>query len=320
MRILVTGASGFVGQALVSRLLAEPDHVIRAAYRSPPASPAAKLDICQVGDLGPHTDWATAVAGIDVVIHCAARVHVMHDTDNNPLAAYRRSNVEGTLQLAQAAVAAGCKQFIFLSSIKVNGERTEPGQPFSASTPPAPRDPYGQSKLEAEQALLALAEQTGMSVTIIRPVLVYGPGVRANFRSMMQWLQRGIPLPLGAVRNQRSLVALDNLVDLIITCIDHPAARNQTFLVSDGEDLSTTDLLRRTSNALGCRACLLPVPDRLMQIGARLLGKGGVAQRLFGSLQVDITHTRSTLDWQPPVSVDEALRRVAQDFTQGTHR
>jgi nucleoside-diphosphate-sugar epimerase len=240
----------------------------------------------------------------------------MNDVATDPLAEFRRINVAGTLQLARQAAKAGVKRFVFISSIKVNGESTTLGQPYTAQQAPAPIDPYGVSKWEAEQQLLALATETGMEVVIIRPVLVYGPGVKANFLSMMKWLYKGVPLPLGAIHNKRSLVALDNLVDLIVTCIDHPQAANQTFLVSDGEDLSTTELLQRMSQALGKRPRLLPVPAWMLATASTVLGKKSISQRLCGSLQVDITHTRQQLDWTPPVSVDVALRKTAQHFLE----
>jgi len=240
----------------------------------------------------------------------------MHEQAADPYVEFRRVNVEGTLQLARQAAVAGVRRFVFISSIKVNGEDTTQGIPFSPDGAREPKDAYGTSKCEAEQGLQALAAETDMEVVIIRPVLVYGPGVKANFLSMMRWLSRGIPLPFGAIHNKRSLVALDNLVDLIVTCIDHPAAANQVFLVSDGEDLSTTDLLRRMASALGKPARLLPVPAWLLEFGARLLGKQDLAQRLCGSLQVDISKTRELLGWTPPVSVDEGLRKTAQYFLE----
>jgi UDP-glucose 4-epimerase len=261
--------------------------------------------------LAPSTDWSTALNGVSVVVHCAARVHVMRDTSVDPLEEFRRVNVQGTLNLARQAAAAGVRRFVFVSSIKVNGEATQPGCPFTADDILAPLDPYGVSKMEAEQALREIVRQTGMEVVIIRPPLVYGPGVKANFAAMMRWLQRGVPLPLGAIHNQRSLVALDNLVDLIMTCIKHPAAANQTFLVSDGEDASTTELLRRMGQAMGHPARLLPVPASWLKLAAGLIDKRDVAQRLCGSLQVDISKTRELLGWVPPVSLDEGLRRAA---------
>jgi nucleoside-diphosphate-sugar epimerase len=238
----------------------------------------------------------------------------MNDVSADPLAAFREVNVEGTLNLARQAAASGVKRFIFISSIKVNGEGTEPGTVYTADDVPAPVDPYGISKLEAEQGLRVLAATTGMEVVIIRPVLVYGPGVKANFLSMMRWLYRGVPLPFGAVRNRRSLVAMDNLVDLIVICSDHPAAANQTFLASDGEDVSTTDLLRKLARALGKSAFLVPIPVWLMSGVATLLGRRPLSQRLFGSLQVDISKNRQLLGWTPPVSLDKALSLTAQHF------
>ncbi len=310
--ILVTGGTGLVGGALIARLMRDVVDVRVAAMR-PGAAFTNGTDVALVGDLSGQTDWLAALIGVDAVIHTAARMHVMHDAATAPLSEYRRVNVQGTLHFARQAAAAGVKRFVFLSSIKVNGEATQVGQTFMADDAPGPQDPYGISKMEAEQGLREISAQTGMEVVIIRPPLVYGPGVKANFQAMMRWLNRGLPLPLGAVtHNRRSLVALDNLVDLIVTCIAHPAAANQTFLVSDGEDLSTTDLLRRMGQALGKPARLLPVPPALLKLGAALIGKPELAQRLCGSLQVDISKTRQLLGWTPPVSVDEGLRRAAK--------
>ena len=233
----------------------------------------------------------------------------MNDLSAGTLAEFRKVNVEGTLNLARQAAEAGVKRFVFISSIKVNGEGTEFGKPYTADDAPAPVDPYGISKLEAEQGLLGLASETGMEITIIRPVLVYGPGVKGNFASMINLVEKGIPLPLGAIHNQRSLVGIDNLVDLIIRCIDHPAAANQVFLAADGEDLSTTELLRIVAKAIERPSRLIPVPAPVLQFGATLLGRKAMAQRLLGSLQVDILKTRELLDWTPPVSVDEGLKR-----------
>ena len=244
-------------------------------------------------------------------MHLAARVHVMAERASNPLVEFRRVNVDGTLNLGRQAAAAGVRRFVFVSSVKVNGESTAADHAFNAADIPAPQDPYAISKMEAEQGLRRIAAETGMEVVIVRPPLVYGPGVKANFAALMRAVQRGVPLPLASVtHNRRSFVALDNLVDLLITCIDHPAAANQTFLVSDGEDLSTTDLLRRLGQAMNKPARLIPVQPSLLQLGANLLGKGDMAQRLLGNLQVDISHTRQTLGWTPPVSVDEGLRRA----------
>ncbi|NWE45770.1 UDP-glucose 4-epimerase family protein [Pseudomonas gingeri] len=314
MNVLLTGASGFVGSALLARLLADGKHRARGAYRRLPDWLAPGAQTCVVADLGPDVDWQMALSDIDIVVHCSARVHVMAEQAVDPLMEFRRANVEGTLRLANQAVEAGVKRFVFLSSIKVNGEGTDFGKRYTADDSPAPSDPYGVSKLEAEQGLLALGAKTGMEVVIIRPVLVYGPGAKANFRNMMSWLSKGVPLPFGLIHNQRSLVALGTLVDLIVTCLEHPAAANQIFLVSDGEDLSTTQLLRRMGQALGKSPLLLPVPQGWLSGAANMLGKGAVAQRLCGSLQVDMQKTCQVLGWTPPLTVDEALGEAARHF------
>lgn len=314
--IFVSGASGFVGRAVVEYLSKETSSSVYAAVRAQNSFPDnVKTILFDIFHFS--ANLVEVFSSCEVVIHCAARVHVMDDTSDDPLVEFRKVNVDGTLSLARQAAAAGVQRFIFISSIKVNGEGTELGRPYRADDTPDPQDPYGVSKMEAEQGLRALANETGMEVVIIRPVLVYGPGVKANFRSMMSWLRKGIPLPLGATGNKRSLVAVDNLVDLIATCIDHPAAANQTFLVSDGEDLSTTQLLQRMGKALGRPARLLPVPASLLQAGAAMLGRRAIAQRLCGSLQVDIGKTRELLAWAPPVSVDDALRETARAFEAG---
>lgn len=287
--ILLTGGSGFLGSALLQTLARTGTFSIIAALRANHRAFAPKVSTFALDALNAATQWEEAFANpVDVVVHAAARVHVMSEMSADPLAEFREVNVEGTLNLARQAAAAGVRRFIFISSIKVNGESTDLRPPFKADDECAPLDPYGISKMEAEVGLRTLAAQTGMDVVIIRPVLVYGPGVKANFRTMMRWLQKGVPLPFGAIQNRRSLVSLDNLIDLIVTCIDHPRAANQTFLVSDGEDVSTPDLLRRLGNVLGKPAHLVPIPRRAMQVVAAMLGKSAVVQRLFGSLQVDI--------------------------------
>lgn len=312
-RVLVTGSSGFIGRALVSQLVAAGGIRVRAASRKGRVSHDAHEEF-QSPDLSPGADWRIGLFGVDVVVHAAARVHVMNDSAVDPLAEFRRVNTEGTLALARQAAEVGVRRFIFLSSVKVNGESTPDGQPFTASDTPAPTDPYGISKQEAEEGLLQLARDTSMDVTIIRPVLVYGPGVGANFRRLMVWLERGIPLPLGRVNNRRSLVAVANLVDLVRVCLDHPAAANRVFMVSDGEDLSTPELLRRLGRALGTPARLLPVSEKLLQWGMRLLGREDITNRLCGSLRVDISDTCKHLNWKPPVAVDSALRETAAGF------
>jgi len=313
-RVLLTGATGFVGSAVLERLVGHPDLELVLAGRRRPVVHESEAVFFPVAGLDADTHWGEALQGIDVVIHTAARVHVMKDAAEDPLAEYRRVNVEGSLALARQAASAGVRRFIFLSSIKVNGERSDPGHSFTAEDQPGPVDPYGRSKWETEQALHALGQETGLEIVVIRPPLVYGPGVRANFLMMMCWLHRRVPLPLGAVENQRSLVARDNLVDLIATCIDHPAAANEVFLVSDGEDVTTTELLRRLGEAMGKPARLIPVPIPLLKGAALVMGKQPVANRLLGSLQMDIEKTRVRLNWEPPVSVDEGLRKTADHF------
>jgi nucleoside-diphosphate-sugar epimerase len=317
MRILVTGATGFVGSALTRRLDSAGDQVV-AAVRSAAKAPAGKHVITAVcGDLGGDTNWREALQGVDAVVHLAARVHQMNDQSADPLREFRRVNTDGALNLARQAAAAGVGRFVFVSSIKVNGEGTEPGRPFTANDTPQPGDPYGISKAEAEAGLRTLAAQTGMGVAIIRPVLVYGPGVRANFEALMRSVAKGRLLPFGAIDNRRSLVAVDNLVDLIVRCLTHPAAANQTFLVSDGEDVSTAELVRRIGTAFERPARLLAVPTGLLKLLLTLLGKGAAGHRLCSSLQVDLQKTRTLLDWQPPVGLDEGLRRAVAPLKTG---
>jgi len=307
MNILLTGATGFLGSVLVRALSRRKDMSLAVALRTQKPSLCSTTHV--VGGCSSDTDWSAALAGQLVVVHALARAHIMKDEVPDPLAEYRRVNFDGTLNLARQAAAAGVKRFIFISSIKVNGEATALGRPFTANAVPAPEDPYGISKLEAEQGLMQLAAETGMEVVIIRPPLVYGPGVKGNFASMIKLVDKGIPLPFGAVDNKRSLVGIDNLVDLIIRCIGHPAAANQVFLAGDGADLSTTELLRGVGRAMGKPARLFPVPAGMLQLGATLLGKKAMAQRLLGSLQVDISKTCELLNWKPPYTVEEGLRR-----------
>lgn len=311
MKVLVTGANGFVGEAACIHLL-EQKYELVTTTRSGIAHYGCKS--INVGDINGKTEWSAALDGVAVVIHLAARVHVMHDLSVDPLAEFRKVNVDGTLNLARQAANVGAKRFIFVSSVKVNGEQTEAGKPFAEDNLPNPQDAYGQSKYEAEQGLLKIAQGTGMEVVIIRPPLIYGPGVKANFASMMRAVKRGVPLPLGAIHNQRSFVYLGNLISFIKCCIDHPAAANQVFLVSDGHDLSTTELLRSCALALGVKSRLLPLPQWLIEGCARILGKQDVAQRLCANLQVDITKARGLLDWSPPFSVSEGLKATAIDL------
>ena len=309
--ISVTGANGFVGRSLCDQLQSR-GFTVRRLVRSSSENYDEEIE---VGSINADTDWSAALVGVNTVIHCAARVHVMNDESADPLFEFRQVNVDGALNLALQAVKAGVRRLVFISSIKVNGELTDLDHPFTADQISVPSDPYGVSKYEAEIGLMALSEETGMEVVIIRSPLVYGPGVKANFLSVMNWLQRGLPLPLGSItENRRSFVFIDNLVSMIIACINHPAAANQTFLVSDDEDLSTAGLLERMAFALGRPSKLITVSTTLITLGAKLVGRADIAQRLCGSLQVDIKKTKDLLGWSPPVSVDEGLRATAAHF------
>jgi nucleoside-diphosphate-sugar epimerase len=308
MKVLVTGASGFIGAALCRRLEQDGVHAVTAASRHDSVDRTRTLLIRDLSDL------FNSLKDFDAVVHLAARVHQVNDSSPDRLTAFRQINTEATRQLALHASRAGVRRFIYLSSIKVHGEFTVPGRPFVSGDALGPRDPYGISKAEAEAHLALIAKEHGLDVVVVRPPLVYGAGARANFAAMMRALDRGIPLPFGASSNRRSLVALDNLVDLIATVIDHPAAANQTFLVSDGEDLSTAELLRRTARALGRSARLIPVPASLMRQAFKLIGREDLAQRLLGSLQVDISRTRELLSWTPPVRIDDALAQAARAY------
>jgi nucleoside-diphosphate-sugar epimerase len=307
---LVTGGNGFVGSALVSRLSAA-GSTVRACCRSGRSLPLSDAITFPVGNIDGKTDWQVALTNVDSVIHCAARVHVMSDTALDPLSDFRGVNVEGTLNFARQAAAIGVKRFVFLSSIKVNGDSTTPGEPFKASDAVAPNDPYGISKFEAEIGLLQLAQETGLEVVIVRPPLVYGPNAKGNFAALARAIRRGLPLPLGAVTaNRRSLVSLDNLIDFLMLCLHHPRAAGETFLVSDGDDLSTLALLQGMAIAMGCRSRLIPVPVSLLQLGAKLVRKEDVACRLLGDLQVDISKNNELLQWRPPTSVAQGLRHA----------
>ncbi len=312
MAVLVTGGSGFVGGALHASLM-ESGHFVRLAQRSANTK-SGTLEQVIVGQIDAATNWSAALKDVEVVIHLAARVHVMDEQSADPLSEFRRVNVDGSLNLARQAASAGVKRLIYLSSVKVNGELTVPGQPFKESDMANPQDAYGLSKFEAEQGLLLIAQETGMEVVIIRPPLVYGQGVKASFVSMMRTVKRGIPLPLGAIHNRRSFVYVGNLVSLITTCIHHPEAENQVFLVSDGFDLSTTQLLRGCATALGIKSRLWPVPQGLIEGLAALVGKRDVAKRLCGNLQVDISKAREVLGWSPPISVANGLKATVLGF------
>lgn len=314
--ILITGVTGFIGSALARHCVKRQGFNTHGVARHLDMNLPTAVEQVAV-DLKEDPDLSSVLQGIDVVIHSAGRVHVMRDFTQNPMEEFRKANVAATLNLAHQSVAAGIKRFVFLSSVKVNGEATQLGCPFMADDAPEPLDAYGVSKMEAEQGLREIALQTGMEVVIIRPPLVYGPGVKANFFAMMRWLKRGVPLPLGAIHNKRSLVALGNLVDFIMVCLTHPAAANQTFLVSDGEDVSTTELIRRMGQAMGMPARLLPVPPSWLKQVANLAGKvqgsrsmPNAVQRLCDSLQVDIEKNQQLLGWTPPISFDEGLKKA----------
>jgi len=326
VKTFVTGANGFVGKALIENLLYELYEVKALVRQYSEALPLAVEQVI-VDDLVDLTLSDTSVLSrgdfkdVEVVVHTAARVHIINDDASNPLVEFRKVNRDATLVLARLAAEAGVKRFIFLSSIKVNGEITEPNKPFTPDDVHVPDDPYALSKYEAEQGLLALAQETDLDVVIIRPPLVYGPGVKGNFSSMMKWMNKPVPLPFGAIHNQRSLVALDNLVSFISLCVDlekSSKASNQVLLICDGEDVSTTQLLKKVGQALnflspsGKKAWLLPVPVSIMVYFAKLLGKGDTANRLFGCLQVDSSKTRDLLGWTPMVTVDEQLAKMSK--------
>lgn len=307
MNVLLTGASGFVGQHLAFMFESISDFNLTSVVRSDVASVHGARRV--ISEIDGDTDWLSLLTDKDLIVHAAARAHVMTDEGSDFLEEYRRINVDGTLNLARQAALACVKRFIFISSIKVNGEQTSSGRPFTADDRPAPEDAYGISKLEAEQGLLQIAEETGLEVVIIRPPLVYGPRVKGNFLGMIKVVKKRIPLPLGAIYNRRSLVSIDNLVDLVVKCTCHPEAANQVFLAGDGCDLSTTELLKGVAKAAGVSACLVPIPASILMFIASLLGKRVMAQRLLGSLQVDISKARDLLGWTPPLSVEEGLRR-----------
>ena len=310
-KILVTGPDGFVGTRLCSRLLKD-GHAVRGAQFALAPLPEGCESIV-VGDLAEATHWDEALRGVDRIVHLAARVHIMDDDAADPLEAFRHVNVEGTRRLAKAAIRAGVKRFVFISSIKVLGEAT-PERPFFADDPFAAEDPYGVSKMEAEHLLTRLSQESGMEVTIVRPPLVYGPGVRANFLKLLSVISKRVPLPFKLIKNQRSLIFVDNLVDFLVCCLIHENAANQKFLVSDGHDLSTAGLVSAIAKAAGRRPMLLPVPPGLMKLAGSLLGKRPEVDRLCGSLAVDISKGWKLLGWTPPVSVEDGLKETMQWF------
>ncbi|WP_125717075.1 UDP-glucose 4-epimerase family protein [Pseudoalteromonas rubra] len=308
MKILITGYSGFVGSYVAHSLHSE--HELKFLGRKP-----SDLAPVYKSSIDATSEYTEALKDVEVVIHCAARVHVMYDKEADPLAKFREVNTDGTLNLARQAAAAGVKRFIFLSSIKVNGESTTGRKPFQSQDAAAPIDPYGISKAEAEAGLIALGQTTGMEVVIIRPPLVYGKGVKANFASLMRLVGKGFPLPFRLIhRNKRSLVSVYNLVDLIKVCIDHPNAANQIFLVSDDHDLSTAEMVSLMAMAQGKKHVSLPVPVFLYEVVGKILRKQDVIDRLTGSLQVDISFTKERLDWKPPYSIEDGFKRTSRDY------
>ena len=342
MKVLVTGPSGFVGRKVCQRLLADEINVRGALRKTSPLADGCESVV--VGYINGSTDWSNALNGVDAVVHLAARVHMMDDTAADPLAAFREVNVDGTGRLAEEAAKAGVKRFVFISSIKVMGEatlqsndrRSEVGSQtsegsgekrrtknqgvspknssagFSESDQPCPQDPYGQSKYEAEVALRKIEASTGMEVVILRPPLLYGPGVKANLLKLIHWVDKGIPLPLGGIQNKRSLLSLTSFADVISKCLIDPSAGGQTFTVCDGDDVSSGELVERVAKAFGKAPRLLPVPEWLMKCAGKLTGKSEQVQRLCSSLQVDSSHVRERLDWKPPVTMDEELGKVAR--------
>ena len=308
--VFLTGSTGFVGSALLSELQKSPGYRVVCALRSA-VSPASD-DVVVVGNIDGTTDYSSALNGVDVVVHAAARAHIMRDEVSDPLAEYRKVNVEGTLNLAKQAVAAGVKRFIFISSIGVHGLNSS--RPFKETDTESPHDAYAISKYEAEQGLRKLANETGLEVVIIRPPLVYGGAAPGNFRSLINLASKPVPLPFGAVNNHRSMVYVGNLVSFIIRCIQHPAAANQTFLVSDGEDVSLRNLVTYIRLCLGRSPRLLPVPVGLFKLAGALTGKRGVVDRLVGDLQVDSTKARTLLEWVPPFTVSQGIEATVADF------
>ena len=306
MKVVITGANGFIGSRLAHVLKNNSKLYVSLITRRALSSP--KTENFVINDINSSTDWSTILKNKTVVIHTAAKANLMKESKN-----YLKENVDGTLNLARQAANAGVKRFIFISSIKVNGEQTDLGKSFKVDDLPAPKNVYGISKLETEKGLQQLSSETGMELVIIRPPLVYGYGVKGNFAKMIMFINSGIPLPLGDTFNERSLVALDNLIDLIVTCIDHPKAANETFLVADGDDFSTTELLVKLAKVMDKPARLISIPPWFLMFIAIILGKKNLAQRLLGSLKIDISKTRELLGWSPPISVDEGLHRCFDD-------
>jgi nucleoside-diphosphate-sugar epimerase len=315
-KLLITGASGFIGRRLAA-LAAARGLPTRLATRTPDSMSAAGSDVVQTPALDGDADWMRVLQGIDAVAHCAARVHVLRERSVDPRSEYRRVNVDSTLRLARCAAIAGVRRFIFLSSIGVNGSETF-GRPFRMEDPASPDTHYAWSKYEAEEGLRRLSHETGLEVVVLRPPLVYGYGAKGNWETLVRWVGSGVPLPLGAIHNKRSLMGVDNLVDLMLLCAHHPAAANRTFLVSDGEEISTTELVKAMAGALGRRLRLIPVPAAWLRFAARLSGRTDAVRKILGSLEIDSSASRRELGWSPPFTVAGGLRRFAADSIAGT--
>jgi nucleoside-diphosphate-sugar epimerase len=311
-KILITGATGFVGRALFENLKSKKKYLTHLTTRTNQKELFEGGKTFNIGEIDSNTNWKDALDGVSCVVHCAARAHIMEKKQTDSLNVYRRINVDGTRNLAKQAALRGIKRFIFLSSIKVNGEETIASESFKYDDIPQPKDAYGISKLEAEQALLEISKQTGLEVVIIRPPLVYGEGVKGNFLRLLDIVYKQIPLPFAKINNLRSFIALDNLIDLIICCIEHPKAAGKTFLASDGQDLSTTDLIRKLSKFMNKSPRLFQVPQLIIQLIGRLVGKSSEIKRLFGSLRVDNSYTREILEWSPVLSLDESLEKTVR--------
>lgn len=314
MKLLITGGTGFVGQALINRLTTFNNYKIYATVRKSITIFPSEVSQLKFDGLSPLTDWCNHLKGIDCVIHTAARVHVMTEISTNPSNDFRTVNTTATLNLAKQAASLGVNRFIYISSIKVNGEATLPNLPFTSNDMFVPSDSYALSKYEAEQGLLKISKNSQMEVVIIRPPLIYGPGVKANFASMIEWVNKGVPLPFGVIYNKRSFIALDNLTNFIVHCIDHPKAANEIFLISDGEDISTTELLMKVAKAFNKKAWLIPIPVSVMSLAAKLMGKSDLANRLFDSLQIDNTKAKDLLGWEPITTMDEQLKKTAEAY------
>ena len=305
MKILVTGFNGFLGKSVTKGLSKDTNEIISVTR-------SISSDAFAVGDIDENTNWTEVLIGCDVIVHLAARVHQMHDDSLDPLSEFRRVNTAGTLNLALQAMNAGVKRFIFISSIKVNGEESD--FPYSEMSEPNPSDAYAISKWEAEQGLNELCRDGEMEVVIIRPPLIYGPGVKANFASMIKWVKRGLPLPFGSIHNKRSLIAVENLVDFIMLCADKsksPKAANQIFLISDGVDVSTTEMLNNVRTAYGVKIPLISIPESWLKFTLNLIGKSELSSRLLGSLTVDISKARSLLGWEPKIDMLTQLRKMS---------